>query len=210
MSVELWGILFGLSGIGFIVGGAIIAKKGLGRLPLRTLLSAAIVMWIVAGIFTIRDSIVLLVIGMFAYMVIIPFMEGAEQTLLQQVVPLEKQGRVFGFAQAVEVSAAPISAFVIGPVAQFWLIPYAESPTGQRQLSGLLGTGEARGIALVFVLVSVVGLVITVLAFLTKTYRRLNDTYLAGDVNKDVAGGPGVASDPITGPDPLGKGHTES
>lgn len=211
VSVELWGILFGLSGIGFIVGGAIIAKKGLGRLPLRSLLIACLGMWVVGGVFTIRDSVILLVVGMFCYMALMPFIEGAEQTLLQQVVPLEKQGRVFGFAQAVEVSAAPISAFIIGPVAQFWLIPHAESPEGQRQWAWLLGTGEARGIALVFVLVSAVGLILTSLVFLTKTYRRLNATYEAGDVNIDVASGePGHASDPIPGPDPLGKGHAES
>ena len=211
VSVELWGILFGLSGIGFIIGGAIIAKKGLGRLPLRTLLLACIAMWVVAAVFTIRDSVFLLVVGMFVYMALMPFIEGAEQTLLQQVVPLEKQGRVFGFAQAIEVSAAPISAFVIGPVAQFWLIPYAESPTGRDQLEWLLGTGDGRSIALVFVLGSVVGMAITLLAFLTRTYRLLNGAYEAGDVNKDVAGGePGRAADPIPGPDPLGKGHSES
>ncbi|AQP45791.1 hypothetical protein RPIT_14080 [Tessaracoccus flavus] len=211
VSVEVWGILFGLSGIGFIVGGAIIAQRGLGRLPLRSLLFSCLGMWIVAGGFTIRDSVVLLVVGMFLYMVLIPFIEGAEQTLLQQVVPLAKQGRVFGFAQAVEVSAAPISAFIIGPVAQFWLIPHAESPRGQRQWEWLLGTGDARGIALVFVLVSVGGLILTSLVFFTKTYRRLNATYEAGDVNKDIAAfAPGEAADPIPGPDPLGKGHAES
>lgn len=228
VSVEWWGVLFGISSVGFIIGGSIIAKKGLGRLPLRSLLVANLLMWTVAGAFTIRDSVILLVAGMVAYMALMPFIEGAEQTLLQRVVPLEKQGRVFGFAQAVEVSASPISAFMIGPIAQFWLIPHAESPRGQRQWEWLLGTGAARGIALVFVLVSVVGLIITSLVFLTKTYRRLNATYESGDVNRDVAtdgvpegiaatpssdptkGQPASFADPIPGPNPLGKGHTES
>ncbi|QTO37174.1 MFS transporter [Tessaracoccus sp. MC1865] len=208
VSVEWWGILFGLSGVGFLIGGGIIARKGLGRLPLRTLLFASLAMWVIAGAFTIRDSVVLLVAGLVAYMALMPFIEGAEQTLLQQVVPLAKQGRVFGFAQAVEVSAAPISAFVIGPMAQFWLIPYAESPAGRRQWGWLLGHGDARGIALVFVIVSIGGLILTTLVFFTRTYRRLNATYEAGDVNLGVAT-PG-ASHPVPGPDPLGKGHSES
>lgn len=208
VSVEWWGVLFGLSGIGFLIGGAIIAKKGLGRLPLRSLLLACLAMWVVAGAFTIRDSVVLLVAGMVAYMALIPFIEGAEQTLLQQVVPLAKQGRVFGFAQAVEVSASPISAFLIGPLAQFWLIPHAESPAGRQQWGWLLGDGEARGIALVFVLVSVGGVILTTLAFFTRTYRRLNASYEAGDVNLDVAAAV-RAADPIPGPDPMGKGHAE-
>ena len=205
MSVEAWGILFGLSSIGFIVGGALIAKWGLGANPLRTLLIAAVAMWVVSLGFTLRESVVALAIGVFAYMVIIPFMEAAEQTLLQRVVPLEKQGRVFGFAQAVEVSAAPLSAFVIGPLAEFWLIPYAESPQGRSDWGWLLGDGDARGIALVFVLVSVAGLLVTGAAFLTRTYRVLTASYAAGDVNAGVAKEP----DGVPGPDPLGKGHGE-
>lgn len=204
MSVEAWGILFGLSSIGFVVGGAIIAKTGLGSKPLRTLLFACLAMWVIAGTFTLRDSAWLLAIGVFAYMMVIPFVEAAEQTLLQRVVPLEKQGRVFGFAQAVEVSAAPLSAFLIGPLAEFWLIPYAESDRGRRDWSWLLGTGEARGIALVFVLVSIGGFVLTTLVFFTRTYRRLSESYAAGDVNADVI------SEDLPGPDVLGKGHAES
>ncbi|MDF1487455.1 MFS transporter [Tessaracoccus caeni] len=209
MSVEAWGILFGLSSIGFVIGGALIAKMGLGVKPLRTLLFACLAMWVVSGIFTLRDSVWLLAVGVFAYMILVPFIEAAEQTMMQRVVPLEKQGRVFGFAQAVEVSASPLSALLIGPVAQFWLLPYADSDRGQAQWSWLLGTGDARGIALVFVLVSVFGFILTALVFLTRSYRLLNQAYDAGDVNADLTTAPG-ASDPIPGPNPLGKGHAES
>ena len=47
-------------------------------------------MWVVAALFTIRDSVWLLVAGCFLYMVLIPFIEAAEQTMLQRVVPLAK------------------------------------------------------------------------------------------------------------------------
>ena len=90
VSVEVWGVLFGIASIGFIVGGAIIAKTGLGSRPLRTLLWACMAMWVVAALFTIRDSVWLLVAGCFLYMVLIPFIEAAEQTMLQRVVPLAK------------------------------------------------------------------------------------------------------------------------
>ena len=199
MSVQAWGVLFGLSSLGFIVGGGWIAKFGLGARPLRALLLANVVVWLVAGSFTLRDSVWLLAVGICVYMAIVPVVEGAEQTVLQRVVPFDQQGRVFGFAQAVEVAAAPLSAFVIGPVAQFWLIPYARSEPGRESLSWLLGGGAGRGIALVFVLAAVFGVLITLLAFTTRTYRRLSDVYAAGDVNADIAqtlGGAGVAGVP--------------
>lgn len=210
MSVEAWGILFGLSSVGFIIGGALIAKFGLGASPLRSLLLGCLGMWVIALGFTLREHVWLLTVGIFAYMVLIPVIEAAEQTLLQRVVPLAKQGRVFGFAQAAEVSAAPLSAFLIGPIAEFWLIPYAESPRGVLTFGWLLGDGDARGIALVFVLVSIIGMVVTGSAFLTRTYRRLNAAYRDSDANAGVVPTEVLTDDGVPGPDVLGKGHTQS
>lgn len=177
VSVETWGILFGVLGTGFLAGGAIIGKWGLGSRPLRTLLVANSVMWVTAGAMAIRESVVLLAVGIFAYMALVPFIEAAEQTVLQRVVPLPKQGRVFGFAQSLEVAAAPISSFLIGPIAQFGLIPYMGTPHGRAAWGWLLGDGHARGIALVFVLSAVVGLVITVGALASRPYRVLSRSY---------------------------------
>jgi len=135
------------------------------------------VMWTVSILFTIRENIWLTAVGILAYMALIPVAEAAEQTVLQKVVPYEKQGRVFGLAQTVEVAAAPVSAFIIGPVAQYGLIPYANSEQGRETLGPLLGEGNARGIALVFVLAGVLGLVLTGGAFLTRSYRLLSRRY---------------------------------
>ena len=95
---------------------------------------------------------------------LIPFAEAAEQTVLQRVVPLAKQGRVFGLAQSVEVAAAPLTAFAIGPIAEFWLIPYMDSEAGRLRFGPLLGDGDARGIALVFLLAGAFGIAVTIFA----------------------------------------------
>lgn len=177
VSVEVWGILFGVLGMGFLAGGAAIGRWGLGSRPLRAFLLANIAMWVIGGLFAIRESIVLLSVGIFCYMALIPFVEAAEQTVLQRVVPYPKQGRVFGFAQSVEVAAAPVSSFLIGPIAHYGLIPYMNSAEGRATWGWLLGEGDARGIALVFLLSSVVGLVITVGALASRPYRVLADAY---------------------------------
>ena len=69
---------------------------------------ATIATWIAGMFFAVQASIVLFITGMIVYMLLIPFIEAAEQTVLQKVVPKEKQGRVFGFAQTVETLATPI------------------------------------------------------------------------------------------------------
>ena len=132
---------------------------------------------LVGMLFTIRESWPLYVAGIFAYMLLMPIVEAAEQTVIQRVVPFERQGRVFGFAQSVEAAAAPITAFMIGPIAEFMLIPYMNSAEGADRFQWLLGNGEVRGIALVFLLAGVIGVVVTVGAFATKSYRLLSGAY---------------------------------
>lgn len=177
VSVETWGLLWGVLSFAFMVGGVIVAKKGLGARPLRLLLLANVVMWVVSIGFTLRESIWLMAVGMFIYLLLIPVVEAAEQTAIQRVVPYQKQGRVFGFAQSFEAAAAPITAFLIGPIAQFGLIPYMQSDAGQQAFGWLLGAGNARGIALVFVVAGVIGLVVTLWAFTTRAYRTLSAAY---------------------------------
>ena len=103
VSVEVWGLLWGVLSFGFIIGAGLVARKGLGGQPLRALLLANVGMWVLAMSFTIRENIWLLAVGTLAYLALIPVAEAAEQTVLQKVVPYAKQGRVFGLAQSVEV-----------------------------------------------------------------------------------------------------------
>ncbi|MEE2814115.1 MAG: hypothetical protein VYC96_00400 [Actinomycetota bacterium] len=90
---------------------------------------------------------------------------------------VEAWGTVFGFAAAFESAAAPITAFLIAPIAEFWVIPYMETPSGQQTWGWLLGDGEARGIALVFVFAGLAMVVIALLAFVTRSYRLITEQY---------------------------------
>ncbi len=178
-SVQQWGFVFAVAGTGFIAGGLMIAKFGLGKNPLKTLLQVLIVMGILGALFTIREWWWLYAIGIWLYMCIIPYAEAAEQTIIQRVVPFERQGRVFGFAQSVESAAAPITAFMIGPLAQFWILPYMNSDQGKQQFAWLLGYGNVRGIALIFLGSGLIMVVIALIAFRTRSYRILSDAYVA-------------------------------
>lgn len=175
--VEAWGIVLGVTATGFIIGGLAIAKWGLGRNPIRTMLLVVVVMGLLGAFFTIREWWLLYALGIWCYMSLIPVVEAAEQTVIQKVVPFRRQGRVFGFAQAFEAAAAPITAFLIAPIAQFWIIPYMESDRGQATWGWLLGEGDARGIALVFFVSGLVMVALALLAFSTRSYRLLSEEY---------------------------------
>lgn len=176
-SVEWWGIVLGITSTGFIVGGAVIAKKGLGANPLRTMLYANIIVGAIGLLFVIREWWWLYAVGIFAYMCVFPIIEAAEQTIIQRVVPLQRQGRVFGLAQAIESASSPLSAFMIAPIAQFILIPYMRSDSGQQALGWLVGSGQARGIALTFMVASLIMIVIVMFTFRTRAFADLSKAY---------------------------------
>lgn len=176
-SVEHWGLMFGLAGTGFVIGGLLVGKFGLGARPLPTLLLAVMATGLVGIIFTIRESAWLLVVFLWVYMVIFPYIEAAEQTVLQKVVPFEKQGRVFGLAGALELATAPVTAFLIAPLAEFFIIPAFRDPGVQAQWSWLLGTGQMRGVAVVFIGCGLLLIGLVLVAFASRSYRLLSEVY---------------------------------
>ena len=193
VSVEVWGLLFGVLSTAFIASGIIISQTGLGKNPLRTLLTVNLITWSVCCVFTIQPSIWLLAGGCFIWMLFGPYAEAAEHTLLQKVVPPERQGRVFGFAQSIEQSASPLTAFLIGPLTQFFFIPLMTDGAGADLIGDWFGTGPARGIALVFTLAGALGLMVTILAFNSRYYRQLSAAYASGG-DDDADGGAAQAS----------------
>lgn len=175
--VQVWGTLWGVLSSGFILSGLYIAKKGLGPQPLKTLFTINIVTWTTCMIFVIQPSIVLLSAGILVWVFCMPFIEATEQTIIQRVVPLERQGRVFGFAQSVEMSASPITAFLIGPIAQFIFIPFMTTGAGVELIGPWFGVGMGRGIALVFIIAGFIGLCVTLLARRSNAYKILSESY---------------------------------
>ena len=180
MAVQHWGLLWAFVSCAFILSGIVIARTGLGRNPMRTLLAVNLAMWTVGATFTLQSSVPLLVAGCFVWMFLGPYAEAAEHTTLQKVVPYERQGRVFGFAQSVEQAAAPLTAFIIAPLAQFVFIPFMTDGAGAAAIGGWYGTGPERGIALVFTVAGTIGVLVTIAAFRSGAYRRLSAVYAGG------------------------------
>ncbi|MBO9153339.1 MFS transporter [Chitinophaga sp. GCM10012297] len=173
VSVQAWGTIWAVLSTGFIIGGLVVARTGLGKSPIRLLFLSNIVMWTICIFFTVQASIILLSAGMFIFLCLIPVVEAAEQTVIQKVIPPDRQGRVFGFAQSIEQAASPLTAFMIGPIAQYVFIPFMTTGKGVDLLGWWFGTGMDRGIALLFTVTGILGLIITMVAMRTRAYAKL-------------------------------------
>jgi DHA3 family multidrug efflux protein-like MFS transporter len=187
VSVEAWGFIWGFLSTGFIIGGLVVTKRGLGATPVKVVVFGNLVNWIVCSVFTVQSSIVLLTIGTFIWICMMPAIEAAEQTVLQRAIPFERQGRVFGFAQMVENAASPLTAIAIGPVTEAVFMPLMTDGRGADLIGSWFGTGPERGIALAFTIAGVIGIAVTVLALGSRSYRQLT-TIPTEDSAPTVAG----------------------
>jgi DHA3 family multidrug efflux protein-like MFS transporter len=176
VSVQAWGLLWGFISLAFIAGGVYVTRYGLGRNPLRLIIAGNLVNWFVCSVFTIRSSVVLIAIGMVVWLGLIPVIEAAEQTILQRAIPFERQGRVFGFAQLVENAASPLTAFLMAPLAESVFMPLMTDGRGADLIGDWFGRGPERGIALLFTISGVLGVVVTIAARMSRSYRRLSVT----------------------------------
>ncbi len=174
VSVEAWGLLWGALSMSFLVGGIVVSTRGVGKQPLRTILLVNVICWSACTLFAVRSSIVLLACGMACWMILMPFVEAAEQTVLQRAVPFDHQGRVFGFAQMVENAASPVTSLLMGPLAQFVFIPLMTTGAGARAIGSWFGRGEDRGLALIFCLAGLLGLLSSVVSWRSRWFRRLS------------------------------------
>jgi DHA3 family multidrug efflux protein-like MFS transporter len=177
VSVEAWGILFGFISLAMIAGGVVVSRRGLGPAPLRVLILGNLANWCICATFALQDSIVPLVIGMVVWLGLMPAIEAAEQTVLQRSIPYERQGRVFGFAQLVENAAAPVTALAMGPLAERYFMPLMTDGAGADAIGDWFGTGPGRGLALMFTLAGLIGIVVTLLAWGSRSYRRLTASW---------------------------------
>ena len=177
LEVQEWGLLWAFVSCGFVLSGLVISRTGLGPSPLKTLLVVNMIVWAVAAVFTIQSSVIMLAVACFIWLFLHPYAEAAEQTALQKLVPFERQGRVFGFAQSVEQAAAPLTSFVVGPLTQFVVIPFMTTGAGARAIGSWYGTGPERGMAVMFTLAGVFGVIAAVVAVNSRQYRQLSAAY---------------------------------
>src|SRR5688572_7932450 len=75
VSVQAWGLLWGVLSAGVIIGGLMVVRTGVGANPVRTLLLVNLVLWGTCVVFPIRSSIWLLAVCMMALMLMMPYAE---------------------------------------------------------------------------------------------------------------------------------------
>ena len=89
-------------------------------------------------------------------------MNANETAVVREQVPVELQGRVFSAKDTLQNCSIPLGLFLGGFLADHVFEPFMASDSAvQRVLSRFFGTETGAGIALIFVLVGIIGMVLS-------------------------------------------------
>lgn len=113
--------------------------------------------------------------GIFLLMFTIPLASGNSQVVFQTKVPREIQGRVFSVRSTISQSMMPLAFLVAGPLADKFFEPLMQDggALANTFVGQLIGTGAGRGIALMFILSGLTGIIVSVLVYLNPRIRNL-------------------------------------
>ncbi|MEV0728183.1 MFS transporter [Polymorphospora sp. NPDC050346] len=194
------GIVNSVGAIGGILGGIVVTaiKPPARKIPV---MFAAIIGFAVFGriLLGLGDSLVMWSIGWFCAWLCIPLIEAYSQSIWQERVSQEVQGRVFAARQAISQLALPVAMVITGPLVDDVFEP-SMMPDGALAgiFGSLVGTGPGAGMSLIMLLSGVIGVLVGLSGFVFRRLRALDDIPSTSGDPGGESGGP--TADPAGGP----------
>jgi hypothetical protein len=124
----------------------------------------------------LRDSAVLIGLGMFCLLFSIPVASGSSQAIWMSKVEPDIQGRVFAIRSMLATAISPLGYLIAGPLADRVFGPLmAEGGALAGTVGQIIGAGEARGIGLMFILAGALNVLVTAAAYAYPRLRLIED-----------------------------------
>lgn len=167
------GTIYSVAGVGMVLGTVLMSVwAGPGR-RIHAIFGAILLQGLICFLGAFRPNVWLIGAAAFGFLAMSPVVVASSQAIWQSKVPAALQGRVFSLRRVVALSAAPLAFAIAGPLADRVFEP-AMAPGGllAPTVGRVLGTGEGRGVALLFVLLGVLILLSLAVAV---SVRKLRD-----------------------------------
>lgn len=166
-SPEELGTIASIGGIGMVTGSLLVSAMGGGRENYINIVFYFMLLngfsMIVAGSY---PSVFLIAIAAFLFFMGFPFINSSVQVIFQKEVALDVQGRVFSLTNTISASCLPLACIVAGPLADkiFEPLMRVNGPLA-RTIGQLIGTGVGRGIGLMFIVLGILTISMTIIAY---------------------------------------------
>jgi amino acid adenylation domain-containing protein/non-ribosomal peptide synthase protein (TIGR01720 family) len=175
-SVGAIGWLFLGAGLGVLLGGLLTTMWGGPRRLMAGVLGSSVTGGLAVAAIGLHPSLAVVGIGLFGWVLSAAVFQACYASIVQLKVPLAVQGRVFAVVQMVSLGVAPIAYLATGPLGDHVFEPLLAPGGALADTVGrVIGVGEGRGIALMFLVAGAGILLATLLAYRSRAIWRLED-----------------------------------
>lgn len=173
-SEQAVGLITSAFGVGSLVGGILLGVWGGPRQRVLGILIAMSMASFATIVIAWRENVFLIAVGFFITGISFVFIMGLNRVIWQTKAKTEMLGRVFALQIALGVISQSAGILLTGPLAQTVFEPLMKADGALAStFGGLLGLGDGRGMAVMFILVGLTQLMIVVFSLLVPSIRNL-------------------------------------
>jgi MFS family permease len=170
------GVILSIGGLGWLSGSVCISLWGGPKRRVYGVFSFVILQGLLLFLGALKPSVPIAAVGIFGYLFAYPILLSCSQAIWQSKVAPDFQGRVFGVRYLIEHLPPPIAYLTAGSLADYIFEPlFASGGLLTRSIGQIIGAGSGRGIALMFILVGMLNILATVVAYRYPRLRLIED-----------------------------------
>jgi predicted MFS family arabinose efflux permease len=163
--------------VGGVVGSLLLSAWGGPKRRIHGVLGSIIAVSILnTTLMGLGRSLPVWAVASFLGAITLPLLNGSNQAIWQAKVPPDVQGRVFSIRRLIAQITVPLATLMAGPLADYVFEP-AMNPGGALAplFGGMLGTGPGAGMAVMFLISGVLGVLVGVAGYLFPLVRDVED-----------------------------------
>ncbi|MCX7774435.1 MAG: MFS transporter [Clostridia bacterium] len=172
---QVVGLVNAAIGVGGIVGSLIVSLAKPSRNKVRMIYSSAGLSFLLCDLFLgLGREPWIWIVASFAGNMPIPFLNAAENALLQLKIPQSIMGRVFSIRGAIQFVTIPLGYLAGGFLSDTVFEPLMGKASHiQSFLALFVGSGKGSGMALIFIFTGIAGSLFSLIAYQNKHVREL-------------------------------------
>lgn len=170
------GIVSSTVGVGTLIGSVVVTILRPAKRKSRVIFISLAVSFLLANIlWAIGRNAWIWVFAAFAGNFPLPFISANLTTIMRTKVPAQMQGRVFSTRDTLQFFTRPLGLFLGGILADKVFEPFMQSASPlQRLLCVIVGPGKGSGIAVMFLITGVTGVISSLLSLGDPVYKELD------------------------------------
>ncbi|OIJ14509.1 hypothetical protein BKP35_06420 [Anaerobacillus arseniciselenatis] len=173
-SEQVLGVVLSISGFGMLLGGIFISVWGGPKQRIKGIFYGCGMAGILISLAGFTTSIVFITVCFSLFLFLIPLVNSCSQAVWQSKVEPSIQGRVFTLRRMFSISLYPLAIIIAGPLVDKVFNPLmAENGILANSIGQLIGSGDGRGIGLLFILIGSLFVVVTMLIYLHPRVRNM-------------------------------------